>query len=661
MNVTELARRLRITPNKLREVMPQLGFDIGVRAIKVDPKMAQAILDKLSDSKIRHKYLEDDVAKGTKKIEEGEENKGKGDAKMIKIPGKIVVKELAKRMSVPVTNLMLELMKNGVMASLNQSIDFETASIIVEDMGFKAEKSEEESESVVRDVDYEKLLKIDYKTAKPRPPVVVIMGHVDHGKTKLLDAIRQTNVVEGEAGGITQHIGAYQVEKDGRLLTFVDTPGHEAFSAMRSRGAQVADIAILLVAADDGVQPQTIEAVAHIRQAGLPFIVAINKIDKPGANIDKVKSDLANIDLTPEDWGGKTVCVEISAKKQINISELLETLFLVADIDKDKIVANEDREAVGTIIESHIDKGEGPVATVLVHNGILKRGDLVKIGEMPGKIRTMRNWKNKIVEQAMPSMPVRILGFKNAPLVGEIFQVVKDRKELKGLGRVKREKGTMIASQLPVQTDSEKDGEVKKPQVKLILKTDVLGSTEAIIESLEKISQDKVDVCIVKQGLGNITEKDVETAEGLGAHLVGFHVKLMPEAKKLAGDSEIEVQIFDVIYDLLSFIEEEVKKIAGKEKVIKEIGKLRVLVIFRTGKGWQVVGGDVAEGKVMAGVRARLIRGDEMLGELKIIEVESGKEKVSEVVAGQQAGLKVEGDVLVEEGDGLEIFSEEEK
>ena len=325
MNVTELARRVKITPNKLREIMPQLGFDIGVRAIKVDPKMAQVIMEKLSDPSIRRRYLEEKTIEKPERITTDKEEKQK-EKKTIKIPKKIVVKELAKRMEIPVANLMMELIKNGVMASLNQDIDFETASIISDDLGFKPEKSAEEIDEV-KQIDYEKILKINYETAKPRPPVIVVMGHVDHGKTKLLDAIRKTNVVDDEAGGITQHIGAYQVEKNGHLLTFIDTPGHEAFSAMRSRGAQVADIAILLVAADDGVQPQTIEAVAHIKNAGLPFIVAINKIDKQGVNIDKVKSDLANIGLTPEDWGGKTICVEISAKEKINISGLLEILF----------------------------------------------------------------------------------------------------------------------------------------------------------------------------------------------------------------------------------------------------------------------------------------------------------------------------------------------
>lgn len=660
MNVTELARRLRITPNKLREVMPQLGFDIGIRAIKVDPKMAQAILEKLSDAKVRREYLEDNIAAQTiKKAEEEGDEKVK--TKVIQVPARIAVKELAKRMGIPVTNLMMELMKNGVMASLNQDIDFETASIIVEDMGYKPEKSEEVS-GMAEEVDYKKIFSIDKKTAKSRPPVVVVMGHVDHGKTKLLDAIRQTNIVDGEAGGITQHIGAYQVEKDGRLLTFIDTPGHEAFSAMRSRGAQVADIAILLVAADDGVQPQTIEAAAHIRQAGLPFIVAINKIDKAEANIDKVKNDLAKIDLTPEDWGGKTICVEISAKKQINIPELLETLFLVVDIDKDKIVANEEAPAVGTIIESHIDKGEGPVATVLVQNGILNQGDMVKIGRVSNKVRMMKDWQGKTVKKAPSSMPVRLSGLKNVPLVGEILEVVRDKKELRQLDRGKKAKGAARVSQAAPQVESKEDEEDnKKPAVKLILKTDMLGSAEAIVESLEKIEQSKVDVCIVKQGLGNITEADVEQAQGLGAHLVGFNVKLMPEANKLAVSKGIEVKTFNIIYDLLGFIEEEVKKITGVEKVIKKIGKLKILKVFRTGKGWQVVGGDVLSGKAMANVNLMVIRGDEVLGEMKISEIESGKQKVSEVAEGQQAGVRVEGELTVEEGDILEMFREEEK
>lgn len=663
MNVTELARRLKITPTKLREIMPQLGFDIGQKAIKVDEKTAQAILEKLSDPRVRNRFLKEnkpDELSYLKREEEEDDKADKNKEKIIQVPERITVKDLAQRMGIEVTRLILELMKNGVMASLNQEIDFETASIISEDLGFKVEKSEEEA-GQVKQIDYDKVLEIDQATAQPRPPVVVVMGHVDHGKTKLLDAIRQTNLMEGEAGGITQHIGAYQVEKDGRWLTFIDTPGHEAFSAMRSRGAQVADVAILIVAADDGVQPQTIEAIAHIRQAGLPFIVAINKIDKPEANIDKVKGDLAKIDLTPEDWGGKTICVPISAKQGINIDELLDTLFLVVDMEKDKIVANPEKKAVGTIIESHIDKGEGPVATVLVQNGTLKLNDVVLIGDCPGKIRAMKTWRGESVKEAGPSTPVRILGLKDVPQVGEILRVVEDKKSLRKAVKNNKKKTAVLTKQETVKSIKKDDKEEKiKPQVKIILKTDVLGTAEAISESLAKINQDKVEVVVIKQALGNITEKDIESAEALGAHLIGFHVKLTNEAKKIASARKVSVQIFEVIYDLVDFVQQEIKQLAGKEQRIKELGKFKVLKIFRTGKQWQIIGGEVIEGKLVPHSRALIKHQHEMIGEIEIDEVESGKVKVSEVVEGQQAGVKVVGNILLNEGDILEVFRVEE-
>lgn len=660
MNVTELARKLKITPNKLKEIMPQLGFDIGARAIKVDPKMAQAIIEKMSDPAVREKYLNEGEPM-TKRETAQEEKKQEGEVGIIKVPEKIVVKELARRMNIPVANLILELMKNGVMAPLNQYIDFETASIIAEDMGFGVEKSEESDLEIDNEAEQRKLLAIDQDSASPRPPIVVVMGHVDHGKTKLLDAIRNTNIMEGEAGGITQHIGAYQVERGGRLLTFIDTPGHEAFSAMRSRGAKVADIAILLAAADDGVQPQTIEALAHIRKAELPFIVAINKIDKPGANIEKVKGDLANIGLAPEDWGGKTICVEISAKENINISLLLENLFLVADLNKEKIVANISVAAAGTIIESHIDKGEGPVATVLIQNGTLMGGDLVKIGNVVGKIRIMKNWKGEQIEKATPSMPVRILGLKAIPRVGDILQVVENQKELKKLSKIKISEPQRVVSNTFNSRDKNNEEENEKPKVNIILKSDVLGSVEAIIESLLKIEKGGVSVAVIKQGLGNITEKDIEQAAALGAEVLGFNVKITPEAKKMSTDKGVEAVVSGVIYDLLDFVEKKVIDLAGVEIIEKVVGRLKVMAIFRTEKREQIIGGKVESGRAVPEIQARVFRKNQLVGEIKIKEVEAGRTKVKEVLEGEECGMRIESKIEIEKNDVLELFTREEK
>jgi len=665
MNVTELARKLGITPNKLREILPQLGFDIGARAVKIDPKTARTIIDKLSDPKLRAKYLENKNANKDNSriiIDDGSENSDDKKEKIIRVPEKIVVKQLAKRMQLPVTNLIMELMKNGVMATLNQDIDFDTAAIIAEDMGYQVEKSDENNIDL-SDNKISKILSRGQGDCSPRPPVVVVMGHVDHGKTKLLDAIRETNVVEGEAGGITQHIGAYQAEKDGRILTFIDTPGHEAFSAMRSRGARVADIAILVVAADDGVQPQTVEAISHIKNAELPFLVAINKIDKPEANVDKIKGDLANIGLTPEDWGGKTVCVQISAKEKININELLDTLFLIADLHQSDIVAVKQGLAAGTIVESYIDKGEGPVATVLVQTGTLKQGDLVKIGNVPGKIRMMKNWVGEQITEAIPSMPVRILGLKKVPQVGDILEVVPDKKSLRSIEKIKhkpiRDMGNVSAPGSEIKDSSEEEEE--KPRLKLMIKTDVLGSHEAIADCLEKVDQSDVDVVIIKKGLGNITEADIEQADSLGAKLIGFNVKTTREAETIAVDSDTNIMVFNVIYDLVEFVEKEMLKLAGKKIIRSLIAKVNVLAVFANEKNFQVVGGEVIFGTAKQDSFVYIKRKDEVVAESRVLELESGKVKVNEVASGQKCGLKTEGSDKIETGDLLELYVERDK
>ncbi|MDP6756448.1 MAG: translation initiation factor IF-2 N-terminal domain-containing protein, partial [Patescibacteria group bacterium] len=398
MNVSELARQLNTTSKELLEKLPELGFDIGVRAIKVDNVIAERIKQAWSQDKRKEKLR----AKIEKQETISKEDSQESDAqKEIVIPKKISVNDLATKLGTEVPHLIGYLMKNGIMASLNEQIDFETASIVVEDYGFKAVKSEN-GETVDKQTENElRTLKKDIakdSKGKERPPVVVVMGHVDHGKTTLLDAIRETNVVEGESGGITQHIGAYQVEEKGRQVTFLDTPGHEAFKAMRERGGQVADVAILVVAADDGLKPQTLESINVIQKEGLPFVVAINKIDKPGADVDKIKKELAEINLNPEDWGGKTITVPVSAKKGEGMHELLEMVLLVSDIEK--FTADSAKDACGVIVESHVDRGEGPVATVLVQVGTLKVGDEIVIGDSFGKVKALKDWHGNNVTQA---------------------------------------------------------------------------------------------------------------------------------------------------------------------------------------------------------------------------------------------------------------------
>ncbi|MEK7643877.1 MAG: translation initiation factor IF-2 N-terminal domain-containing protein, partial [Patescibacteria group bacterium] len=439
MNVTELSRQLKINTKEMLEVLPTYGFDIGLKAVKVDDRVAEQIVK-------RWKYIRRDLEEKKKKEQDEKLLKERALRKelghTVNLPNLITVREFSERMNLPVSQVLMELMKNGILANQNQNIDFDTASVIASDFGFLVEKETQTKGSIeevfATDSQEETVIQSDDPEAVARPPVIVVMGHVDHGKTKLLDTIRSTNVMDKEAGGITQHIGAYQtVWKDPktkveRALTFIDTPGHEAFSMMRSRGAKVADIAILIVAADDGVKPQTEEAINIIRAARLPMVAAINKIDKETADLDRVKTELSQKNVQPEEWGGDVPTIGISAKNKLNIDQLLDLLLLVADVHSDKIKANPGKPAIGTIIESHVDKGMGPVATVLIQAGTLRRGDRLAVnGEIYGTVRAMKDYKGDAIEMAGPSVPVQIIGFKVAPEVGDILDVGKADEAVK--------------------------------------------------------------------------------------------------------------------------------------------------------------------------------------------------------------------------------------
>ncbi|MFC1615306.1 translation initiation factor IF-2 [Patescibacteria group bacterium] len=434
MNISELARKLRISVQELREILPHLGFDIGSKAIKIDNVIAHRILKNWQ--RLYKEYTSEQEKLKKEKEDALKQNEGdvEKEKKIIHIPPFITVKDFSHKLGAPLVDVMQELMKNGVLATLNDEIDYDTATIIGDEFDCKVESQEsdidikEESNENVQDI----VDKEDKKLLKSRPPVVVVMGHVDHGKTKLLDAIRKTNVIDKEAGGITQHIGAYQVKKSvsnvkdakkERIITFIDTPGHEAFTAMRSRGAKIADIAILVVAADDGVKPQTKEALKIIEQTGIPMIVAINKIDKPESNIEKTKQELSALNVIPEDWGGKAVCVPISAKAGTGIDELLETIILITDLNEDKIKSNPNSTGLGTVIESHIDRGEGPVATILIQNGSVRKQEYIFVnGDIYGRIRLMKNYLGKEISIADPSTPIKVIGLKILPKVGDIIK-----------------------------------------------------------------------------------------------------------------------------------------------------------------------------------------------------------------------------------------------
>jgi translation initiation factor IF-2 len=660
MNVAELARKLRVPINDLRDILPQVGFDIGRKAIKVDDVVAGKIMQ---NWKMLLKQYQDKLSFA--KAAESKEEIVKPEAveqKEVKMGQFISVRDFAHKLNLPVTKIQEELMKNGILASLNERIDFDTAYIVAEDLGFKIIKEEamEEEKKLFGDRLKELLIEKDKTKLKPRPPVVVVMGHVDHGKTKLLDTIRTTNIIDTEAGGITQHIGAYQAVKNNKPITFIDTPGHEAFTAMRSRGARVADIAILVVAADDGVKPQTLEAVKIIEQEKLPVIVAINKIDKPEANLDKTKQELAKINLIPEDWGGTTICVPISAKQNIGIDNLLEMILLVAEMRKDEIAANPERNAVGTIIEAHLDKGEGPVVTALVQTGTLRNGDYLVIDEVVyGKVRAMKNFRNETIAEATPSTPVKILGFKILPQVGDISEA---RLDIKGLE--KKVKPHRMTEEKSFATSLKKEEGEEGAAIKdlnIILKADVFGSIEAIHESLEKIEHPEVKVSIIGQSLGNINEGDVLKAASENAIILGFNVQVPPVVEESARDKKVEIKIYKIIYELIDEVRDRLEKLLAPEKIKTVLGRMKVVKIYRTESKYMIVGGRVIDGRLELGAKASIMRKELRVAEGKIDELQCAKQAVKEAQSGSECGIKFAGKPLIEEGDILEVYKEEIK
>lgn len=587
---------------------------------------------------------------------------------VIKVPGAIVIKDLAELLKLPVTRVMAELIKNGVMSSMNERIDFDTAAVIAEDLGFtlQLEEANESDRQKTSNEQLEELFaKDDSTNAIERPPIVVVMGHVDHGKTKLLDRIRETNVIAGESGGITQHIGAYQVEKKGKRITFIDTPGHEAFSAMRSRGAHVADIAILVVAADDGIKPQTKEAIQIIRHAGLPFVIAINKVDKAEANIERVKQQLAEENLLPEDWGGKVVTVPVSAATGAGIDDLLDTVLLVADLEKEHLMADPKRGAVGSVIEAHIDTGEGPVATVIVLTGTLNTGDLVRIGDLPAKVKSLRDWRGNIVRAAGPSTPVRLLGLKRAPEVGEILHEV-DADTAKQLRRTQKQQPQHASSQVVYQTkksaeNNEGENTVEKQFVNIVLRSDNLGSQEAILSSLQIYENAPVGVDVVTKGLGSITEADVLRADTASAMLLGFHVVATPQAAEVAKGKHIPVRTYKVIYDLLNDVKKEVEARLPVEIIEHPLGHLRVLAVFKQEKNGMIVGGRVIDGVAKNNAKARVTREGQLVAEGSLRELQLDKKKVDEVKSGRECGIRFDGPPLIQVDDVIEFYEVEER
>lgn len=638
-----------MTKDEFFTIVHELGFDIGERAIKIDDTQAVKII-----AAIKKKRKEDNKTSiFAKEKKPGEIEIKKTGGEIIKLPDKISVKDFAEKLEKRPGDMIAILMQNGIMATINETLDYETAAILAEDLGLTPELSLEESgieNPEMRSKLVSETLAEEKKNDKlqVRPPVVVIMGHVDHGKTKLLDAIRKTNVVDEESGGITQHIGAYQVEKKGKLITFIDTPGHEAFTTMRSRGAHVADIAILVVAADDGVKPQTIEAMHIIEEAGIPMIVAINKIDKPDADIDKTKKELSEFNLIPEDYGGKTICVPISAKQEQNIDELLETILLVTDMEQEHITANPDGDTVGSIIESHVDKHTGPIATILIQNGTLHVGDIIQIGSIPGRVRSLKDWQGISLKEAKPSTPVQVLGLKKAPVVGDILQVVANKKLLK-----QNVKAYDSFSFLNVK---KKEEESDKKKVNIVLRADKLGSLEAIVQSLHDIRHEEVGMEIVKKGLGSITENDIQLAHASHAFVLGFHSGATPGAEKYAVDEGIEIHKYTIIYELIDFCKQEMEKTLKAETTFEKVGSLKVLAVFKTGQKSVIFGGRIEDGVMRSKAPVKIMRNEKMIGEGIVAQLQKDKKNTSEAGKGNEVGMRIEGDTDILEGDIIEAY-----
>jgi len=574
-------------------------------------------------------------------------------ARDVVIPEAITIQELANRMAERAVDIIKILMKQGEMHTINDVIDADTAQLIAEEMGHKVKRVSESDvvEGLAGETDTAEQL-------KPRPPVVTIMGHVDHGKTSLLDAIRKTNVVSGEAGGITQHIGAYQVETKNGLITFIDTPGHEAFTAMRARGAKATDIVILVVAADDGVMPQTVEAINHARAAEVPIIVAINKIDKPSANPNRVRNDLLRYEIVVESMGGDTLEVEVSALKGTNLDKLLDTILLQAEVLDLK--ANPDREAGGMVVEAQLDKGRGPVATVLVQRGTLKLGDIFVAGSAWGRVRALIDDKGQQVKQALPSTPVEVLGLNSAPEAGDTFDVVPNEARAREITdyreRKRREsRGAPAArSSLEQMMTQMKEGNVK--EFPILVKADVQGSAEAIVQALEKIGNEEIRSRVIHYAVGGINESDIGLAQASGAVVLGFNVRASGQARDAAERAGIEIRYYNIIYDLVDDIKAAMSGQLAPELRETFLGNARILEIFNITKVGKVAGCQVTEGSVQRGAKVRLIRDNVVIHEGTLSTLKRFKDEVKEVQVGQECGMAFENYQDMRAGDVIECF-----
>ena len=639
---------------KNRNKRNQKPMEVDDEAVARQVKETLARLTNKTQNKKGAKYRKEKREAVQEKLQQ-EANAEKREAKVLKLTEFVTVSELATMMDITVTQVISTLMSVGIMVSINQRLDAETINMVADEFGFKTEYvSAEVQEAVSEEED-------DENDLVSRAPIVTVMGHVDHGKTSLLDHIRNTNVIAGEAGGITQHIGAYSVTlKNGQKVTFLDTPGHEAFTAMRARGAQVTDIAIIIIAADDSVMPTTKEAIAHAQAAGVPMVFAINKIDKPGANPDKIREDLSTMNLLVEEWGGKYQCQEISAKKGLGVEELLDKVLLEAEMLDLK--ANPNRKATGTIIESSLDKGRGYVSTVLVSNGTLKIGDVVIAGTSWGRIKAMFNERNQRIEQAGPAEPAIILGLNGAPTAGDQFHVLETEQEAREISnkreQLQREQGLRTQKRITLGDISHRIAKGEFHELNVIVKGDTDGSIEALSDSFIKLSTEKVQVNGIGKAVGQISENDVMLASASDAVIVGFQVRPSSEARKLADREGVEINTYSIIYDAIDDIKSVM--VGMLDKVKKEIitGQVEVQQVFKISKVGTIAGGLVTEGKVHAKDKARVVRDGIVVRTADINALKRYKDDVKEVPMGMECGISLVNYNDIQEGDVIETFTE---
>lgn len=637
MDLSSLSSQLNLSVQELRSKAKAKGIFIAPRANKIDNFLAKQITEALAPKPVKQQ---------TEPVEK----------KVIKLPTFIKVRDFATTLNMPVVEVIKTLIKNGVMATINQEVDFETATIVAQDLGFEVETEADSTQEEFGVGFLQQVIKAeDEKNLKARPPIVAIMGHVDHGKTTLLDTLRKTKVVEGESGGITQHIGAYQVKKNGKQITFLDTPGHEAFSEMRARGANVTDIIVLVVAADDGVRPQTLEVIKRAQFTNTPMIVAINKIDKPEANIIRIKQELAAQNVLTEEWGGKTIACEISAKQNIGLDNLLEMILLTAEIENFR--ANPNGKTVGTIIESKVSQGKGATATVIVQNGNLKVGDIIVAGSAYGRIRSLEDEHGKKLKEAGPSTPAQISGFSQVPQAGDILQVLSDLDAAKQIAVSSQRK----AQSHRLTANRQLEGDMETKTLNLIIKADVAGSLEAIKQSIAKLKNDEVKIAILSDGVGEVNESDVLRASSSKGSVIAFRTKVNNKAVTLAKQKSVVIDSYTVIYELLEDVTTAVIKMFTPETEKISLGKAKILAVFRTEKENMIVGGRVEEGEVRKIGKIAIWREDKELGRADIAELQQNKVNAKSVKAGSEFGIKLKTTIKVKEGDILESFEEKIK